>query len=121
MSRVEDAAYSGLDLRGFYRKKIKPMYQYNYNLNIGRKGENKARKLLSDIESKVKEKFPSLEKGYNGLQTIKDHHQANLMAEELAKDFNGSRSLKRKLVVGRKASGKEKLMINRLGAKEYRW
>lgn len=119
LSRVEDAAYSGLDLRGFYRKKIKPMYQYNYNLNIGRKGENKARKLMSDIKSKVKEKFPSLEKGDNELQTIKDSFQSKLMAEELAKDFNGSKSLKHKLVVGRKASGKEKLMINRLGAKEY--
>ena len=117
--RLQDAAYSGLDLRGYYRKKVKPIYQYNYDLNIGRKGENKARKLLSDIESKVKEKFPSLEKGYNGLQTMKDRLQANLMAEELAKDFNGSRSLKHKLVVGRKASGKEKLMIDRLGAKEY--
>ena len=119
LSRVEDAAYSGLDLRGYYRKKVKPMYQYNYNLNIGRKGESTAIKLMSDIESKVKEKFPSLEKGDNGLQTIKDSLKSRQMAEELAKDFNGSRSLKHKLVVGRKASNKEKLMINRLGAKEY--
>ena len=119
LSRVEDAAYSGLDLRGYYRKKVKPMYQYNYNLNIGRKGESKARKLMSDIKSKVEEKFPSLEKGDNGIQRVKDHFQSKQMAEELAKDFNGSRSLKHKLVVGRKASGKEKLMIDRLGAKEY--
>jgi hypothetical protein len=41
------------------------------------------------------------------------------MAEELAKDFNDSRSFKHKLVTGRKASNKERLMINRLGAKEY--
>ena len=95
------------------------MYQYNYNLNIGRKGESKARKLMSDIKSKVEEKFPSLEKGDNGIQRVKDHFQSKQMAEELAKDFNGSRSLKHKLVVGRKASGKEKLMIDRLGAKEY--
>lgn len=118
--RLQNAAYRDIDFREFLRKKLKPIYSYNFDLNIRREGEHKAKKLMSDIESKVKEKFPSLEKGDNGFQTIKDRLQSNLMSEELAKDFNnGSRSLKAKLVAGRKASRKEKLMIDRLGAKEY--